>query len=138
MNLPKYVKTYPKFLTRFYPKGFTSIPIKIIFLNQSIYNDLKTASPNPQNIAILKHEEEHMRRLIGKNIVIYVLKYYLFPKFRLEEELAAYEKQFNYLKKYNLKYDLEKVAKNFSGLFYLRATSHENAKRLLVKTWSKA
>ncbi len=68
----------------------------------------------------------------------YLLKNTFYPKFRLSHELAAYKQEFVYLKAHNETIDLDKIARNFSGLKYYHATNYQNAKKLLEKTWEEA
>lgn len=136
MNLPAYIKPYPKLL-RYLPisdKGFTTLVFKTIYLNEPIYNDLKRKSPNPLSIAVLRHEEEHLK----KASFLYAIKFALIRDFRVKEELVAYKIMFNYLKKHGQTYDLDRVSRTFSGLRMLWAMSYEKAKELIAKTWEEA
>ena len=66
------------------------------------------------------------------------IKYLFFPKSRVEEELSAYKVQFSYLKKNKTEYDLERIARAFSGPIYLWAKSYKDAKEMIEKTWREA
>ena|ERR1035437_2329310 len=127
MKLPRYVKSLPKFFSRFSYKGYTLIFFKIIFLKREIFDNLQSNNPTIQNLSILKHEEVHLQRA-GK---LQALKY-LFPKIHLQEELIAYKEQFKFLKQNHEIYNLENVAKHLPGLDY------QVAKKLITKVWNEA
>lgn len=119
-------------------KAFTSAVFRRIYLPKETFEDLKSKSPNHQNTAVLIHEEIHLRRVRNTNLIIYIFKFLVSRKFRLEAELEAYKEQFKYLKRHGLKYDLEKVAKDLSGKKYFWLTSYENAKALINEAWRDA
>jgi hypothetical protein len=127
MKLPRYVKPLPKFLSRFWFKGFTVTFFKTIFLRREIFDDLQSNNPTIQNLSVLKHEEAHLKR-VGK---LQALKF-LFPKLRLQEELIAYREQFRFLKQNHETYNLDNVAKHLPGVDY------ESAKKLISKLWQES
>ena len=139
MILPPYVKPYPSFFKHlhiFSEKGFNFR--KTIFLNKKIYEDLKKDKPSDVNIAILMHEEIHLKRIKNKGVNSWGFKYLFSPKFRLNEELLAYEVMFRFLKSKGLSYDLERVARAMSGHRYLWVKSYGEAKKLLEDLWKSA
>jgi hypothetical protein len=109
-----------------------------IYLPKETFEDLCSENPSLQNIGILKHEETHLKSCKEMNLLQYLLKYLTNKNFRLQEELKAYKEQFKYLKKHDLKYDLENVARKLSGKQYFWLTSYEKAKLLLDQAWSEA
>lgn len=136
MNLPGYIKPYPK-IFKYFPisdKGFTTLIFKTIYLNKSIYDDLRQKNPKPLSIAVLKHEENHLKNAS----LFYAIKFALIRDFRVKEELAAYKVMFKHLKKYDQTYDLERVSRTFSGLRMLWAMSYDEAKELVTKAWKEA
>ena len=124
----------PEILTKIYPKGFTAFLTGNIYLKRSIFEDLQKKKPNPKNVSILLHEKEHRKRSGLSN----ALKYQIYPKFRLNEELIAYRAQFKYLKKKGSSYDLDLVAKKLSGPIYFYSTNYKKAKKILKKVWQEA
>mgnify|MGYP001583543503 CR=1 FL=1 len=104
-----------------------------VYLPEHIFNDLKSNNPNPYNVALLLHEQEHVKRQKEQGIVIWLLKYIFIPKFRFEEELKADISKIDFLKSKNLEFDVEKRAKQLSGWIYLWPVSYKEAKEKLNK-----
>lgn len=104
-----------------------------VYLPQSIYDDLKSNTPNPYNVALLLHEQEHIKRQKEQGIANWLLKYIFSPKFRFNEELLADIPKIKYLKSKNLEFDLEKRAKQLSSWIYLWPVSYEEARKRLIK-----
>ena len=114
-------------------KGVTKYPY--IYFHKVIYDDLISTNPNPINIAMVLHEFEHIKRMdqIGKSK--FKLKYLFSGQFRLQEEIEADKPRFKYLKKLNIKPDLDNRAKILSGAVYFWMISYKKALELLQKTW---
>lgn len=104
-----------------------------VYLPEHIFNDLKSNNPNPYNVALLLHEQEHVKRQKEYGIVFWLLKYIFIPKFRFEEELQADIPKIKYLKSKRLEFDLEKRAKQLSGWIYIWPVSYKDAKEKLDK-----
>lgn len=138
MKLPNYVKSYSWIMHDKNAKGFTSFITRKIYLREEIFEDLKKANPNHQNIAILMHEEVHFNNSKDVNLIKYLLKFLVSRKFRLNGELEAYKEQFKYLKNHNLNYDLDYLAKAMSSKRFLRVGSYEELKTIMNKTWKDA
>lgn len=102
-----------------------------VYLPQSIYNNLKSNIPNPYNVALLLHEQEHVRRQKEQGTVNWLLKYIFSAKFRFNEELLADIPKIKYLKSKNLEFDLEKRAKQLSSWIYLWQVNYKEAKAKL-------
>ncbi len=104
-----------------------------VYLPEHIFNDLKLDNPNPYDVALLLHEQEHIKRQKEQGVIIWLLKYIFISKFRFEEELKADIPKTKYLKLKNLKFDVEKRAKQLSGWIYLWPVSYKEAKEKLNK-----
>lgn len=104
-----------------------------VYLPEHIFNDLKSKTPNPYNVALLLHEQEHIKRQKVQGIVFWLLKYIFIPKFRFKEELQADIPKIKYLKSKRLEFDLEKRAKQLSGWIYLWPVSYKYASEKLDK-----
>ncbi len=133
MKLPPNIKPYPffwkkiKFLNRI--GGDAIYPF--IFLRNDIFNDLKSSSPNPLSIALLEHELLHLKRQKEQGPLVFSLKYIFSSRYRIKEELLAYKRQAEILKKYNKEFDKKVIAKNLSSWMYLWAISYNEALKLL-------
>lgn len=139
MNLPHYVKPYPRFMNRlgiFSDKGFNFG--MTIYLNKEIYQDLKNDNPKNVSLAVLKHEEIHIKRVKKVGTIKFGFKYLFFPKFRLNEELLAYKEMFKFLKQKGEIYNLDRVAKSMSGHRYIWVLPYNKAKAVLEKLWQEA
>ncbi len=137
MRLPSNVKPYPPFIKYFVSldKGFNFG--KTIYLNKAIYEDLLKDKPNNLSIAVLKHEEIHVESVKEKGVLKFGIKYIFSPKFRLHEELIAYEEMFKFLKQKDETYNLDRVAKALSSHRYLWVLSYPQAKDILQKLWKE-
>lgn len=136
MNLPGYIKPYPKFF-KYLPisdKGFNTLMTKTIYISKDIYADLKNKNPKPLSIAVLKHQEVHATNASLFKTVRFILS----KKFRLQEEVLAFTVMFKHLKQHHQTFDLDYVARDFSKHRYLWMTSYEDGKRLLAKIWEEA
>lgn len=104
-----------------------------VYLPQRIYEDLKSDNPNLYNLALLFHEQEHVKRQKEQGIINWILKYVFSPKFRFNEEIIADIPKIKYLKSKKLEFDIEKRAKQLSSWIYLWSTSYKEAKEKLDK-----
>lgn len=102
-----------------------------VYLPKNVYYDLKSDTPNPFNIALLLHEQEHIKRQKEKGVANWLLKYIFSPKFRFEEEILADISKIKYLKSNKLKFDIDKRAKQLSSWIYLWSVSYKEAKEKL-------
>lgn len=109
-----------------------------IYLPKRIYKNLQTDNPKSEWVAILIHEEEHIKRQKQIGIIKFGLKYLFFPKFRFNEEIEAMKPQMKYLKSKGSTFNTSKAAKFLSGYLYLWPVSYDYAKKILDKTWSAA
>ncbi len=135
MGQPVKIRPYPKFF-KYLPisdTGFTTLVFKTIYLNESIYEDIKKPNPTPLSVAVLKHQEVHAKDAS----LIKVLRFLLFKDFRIKEEQEAFGAMFKHLKQHNQTFDLNRVARNFSGLRYLWMTSYEKGLELITKVWKE-
>jgi len=108
-----------------------------IWVPKHIYYDLKSKNPDPKNVAILIHEQTHIKRQRKTGWLAWGLKYCLSRKFRFEEELAAIKESMKYLKKNKLDFETEKSAKHLSSFLYLWCIDFNEAKRRLDKAWKE-
>lgn len=139
MKLPNNVKPFPRFkspLNRA-ENGFVSYSGKTIYLSSQIYNNLLSKNPKPFSVSVLKHEEEHVRQIKRIGAIKLILKNTFSFSSRLQFELEAYKNGFEYLKKHHETIDLDRIARNLSGLKYYYATNYKNAKKLLDKAWEE-
>lgn len=129
MTLPSNVKSsfFYNVCIALYPK---------IYLPINVYNDLKSENPNPYNLAILIHEQTHIKRYEEVGVVKWVIKYVLDPKFRIDEELIAHGEGMRFIKSKNLIWNFEKTAKNLSSWLYLWPISYKEALARLKKIWN--
>ena len=130
------IKPYPGFF-RYLPisdSGFNAIFNKTIYLSKELYIDIQTTNPKPLSVAVLKHQIVHANNAC----LLKFLKYIASKKFRLIEEGEAFTAMFKHLKVNNKTFDLEKVAKNFSGIRYLWMTTYTDGLRIVNNFWEKA
>jgi hypothetical protein len=105
-----------------------------IYLPKKIHDNLNSKNPDPKNLAILIHEQTHIKRQKEMGLLKWGIKYIFLPKFRFEEEILAIKAQMRYLKKRKIKFDIEKSAKYLSSWLYLRPVSYKIAKKELKRT----
>ena len=120
---PKYLK----FLGLIYNSAQVIYPY--IIIPQHLKKKLDNS--DPQSLAILEHEKVHFQRMKESGVLKWYLKYFFNKSFRLNEEVIAYKKQFEILKKYNIDFNLNQYAKILSSWTYLKMTDEKEAKRLL-------
>ena len=118
---------YLKFLGIIYNSAQVIYPY--ILIPESLNTKLKELDPN--SIGILEHEKVHLKRIEEIGICKWYLRYIFDRKFRLNEEIIAYKKQSEVLKKYNIDFDIDKYAKILSSQTYLKMVSEKKAKELL-------
>ncbi len=119
--------------------GFTAHAIyPNIYLPREVYENLYSNNPKPKWIAVLKHEQEHIKREKEMGAIVFGLRYLFSPKFRFQEELVAIKAQMKYLKSVGEKFDINKAANFVSGWLYLWPVTTELAKRVLDEAWREA
>lgn len=82
-------------------------------------------------IALIEHELIHLKRIKEIGIFKWYIKYVISSKFRLREELLAYKKQIQILRKNCQVVDIDRFAKSLSSFTYLNMVSNDKAKSLL-------
>jgi hypothetical protein len=146
LNLKKLMKLLKNIKIKKFP--FTKLPIissynaytiyPNIYISKNTYDNLQTKSPNPKNVAVLIHEQTHIKRQKETGWFLWGLKYCFLKKFRFNEELVAIKESMKYLKIKNIKWDTEKSAKYLSSYLYLWCTDYKNAKEKLDKIYKEA
>jgi hypothetical protein len=86
---------------------------------------------DPESLSILEHEKSHLKRMKEYGVFKWYLGYLFNKDFRLNEELYAYKRQFGFLKKYNIAFDIDKYSKILSSVIYLKMIDENKAKELL-------
>lgn len=109
-----------------------------IYVGRQLYANIHSVEPNPYYLGLIIHEQEHMKRIKARGPVKWYVRYIFRSDFRLSEELAAYAKQFAYLKNLGLTYDLDHCAHNLSSFIYMWSTSENDALLRLQSLWEKA
>lgn len=100
-----------------------------IIIPKSLHNKLEKS--DPESISIFEHERFHLKRMTELGICKWYLGYIFSSKFRLNEEVLAYKRQFEILKEYNIPFDIDKYSKILSSWTYLEMIDEDKAKELL-------
>jgi hypothetical protein len=108
-----------------------------VYVGRELYRNVRSANPDPRYIALIIHEQVHIKRIKAYGPAKWYWQYFLRPGFRLEEELLAYGRQFEHLKIAGLTYDLELCAQRLSGFIYLWSTSRGHALARLRALWQE-
>lgn len=108
-----------------------------IYLPKKVYESLLSDNPKLKWIAVLIHEQEHIKREKEIGVIMFGLKYLFSPKFRFSEELIAIKAQMKYLKSVGKKFDTNKAAKYLSGWLYFWPVTYKYAKQLLDGAWKE-
>lgn len=137
MRLPKNVLCIPKWVEKIPLLNMIggSAVYPYIFLKREYYEDLASENPKPKTIAVLTHEQTHIRRAKAKGALLWMLLYALIPSFRVDEELAADREAMKYWKSQKLEYDFDRRAHFLSGPIYFWPISFEEAKKRLIRIW---
>jgi hypothetical protein len=121
----------PNFL-RFFGVIYHSVQAIYPFIIAPKYVTEKASTRDPNYLSIFEHEVVHLRRAKELGVLRWYLSYLLSPKFRLNEEVVAYKKKFEVLKKYGRKFDIDSHARALSGWVYGKMIGYEDAKKLLT------
>ncbi len=135
MKLPGNVHRMPHFLGKYY-RG--QAVVNQIFLREDIYDDLQKDNPIPENVGILLHEQEHIKRIKMHGWLKFGLMYLFSGRFRFEEELAANKPRMKYLKSVGAEYDIDHSAKALSDPFYLWCVKEDVARERLRDMWNQS
>jgi hypothetical protein len=106
-----------------------------VYVPKTIYADLHSNNPSPYSLALVIHEQEHIKRMKNEGVLRFYAKYLFSGKFRFEEELAATKPQFAFIKSKGLIFDLERKARFLSGWLYLWPLKYEEALKRLNTIW---
>lgn len=109
-----------------------------IWLSRAAYDNLISDMPDPYQVALLLHEQEHVKRIGEAGAINWMVKYALSPSFRFYEELKAMRPQFSYLKAEGLSLDLDKRARVLSGWLYFWPVSFSAAKQRVEELWNES
>lgn len=104
-----------------------------IFVPKKVFVNLNSVEPDLKYIALIEHEKVHLEQQ-QNGVLIYLIKYILFPQFRYKQELVAYRTQIKYLKAHKIPVDIDKFAKILSSWIYLKCVSFKQAKQDLAST----
>lgn len=108
-----------------------------IYLREDLFNKFRFNNPDCETLSVLEHEVVHIKRGKEKGIFKTSLLYWLSPRMRIEEEIAAIREEMKVLKSTKQDFDFNKRAKNLSGIPYLWAISYKDAYRKLTKLWQE-
>ncbi|MEK7100305.1 MAG: hypothetical protein AAB872_00675 [Patescibacteria group bacterium] len=106
-----------------------------IYLPKFVYENLQLDNPDVWHIALLIHENEHLKRQKRVGILKWGLKYIFIPRFRYEEEIAADIPRFKYLKENGGDSYIERRAKHLSGWNYFWPATYAEVKARLENIW---
>lgn len=106
-----------------------------VYLSRAVYKSIYSETPDPYKESTVLHEEEHIRRIKKLGPAKWYWLYFTSNDFRINEELAATEPQFAFLKRRGLAFNFERKAKVMSGHLYFWAISREDVYRRLTKMW---
>ncbi len=106
-----------------------------IWVPHWVYEDLQTAHPTPWSIAIVLHEQEHLKEYKKHGPNKHFLLYVFSRTFRLQAELIACKPQMAYLKSKGIEFHFDVKARALSGWLYVWCTDYENANTLLRECW---
>lgn len=106
-----------------------------VYLPKEVYKNLKSDHPKQKWVALLKHEQEHLKREKEISPIVFGLKYLFLSSFRFQEEMIAIKAQMKYLKSVGENFDTNKSARFLSSWLYLWPVSYVRAKQSLDKLW---
>lgn len=109
-----------------------------VYVGRELYANLVSDEPDQSNVALVLHEQEHIKRIKEAGAFKWYGRYVFSRTFRLEEELEATKSQFVHLKSYGIQADLEHRAKVLSSGLYLWPTNYEHAYMRLAVIWESA
>lgn len=107
-----------------------------IYLPKFVYENLKSKKPEVWHVALLIHEQEHIKRQKKYGVLKWELKYIFFSKFRYEEEIAADIPKLKYIKENGGDPYTEKRARQLSGWLYFWTVSYPEVKARLENIWN--
>jgi hypothetical protein len=138
-SLPSNIKRKPWLIDQlpWVGRGTSTALYPNVWLSAQTYDDLVGAYPDPYNVALLLHEQEHITRMKQMRPIRWVLRYMTSNRFRFEEELAALHPQFAYIKHEGLDFNMEHRARVLSGWLYFWPVGNEEALRRLNQLWDK-
>lgn len=109
-----------------------------IYLTDDLFAELIMDHPPEWANALLKHEQTHLARQKEMGKILWLFKYLTSGKFRFHEELEAVRVEFNFMKEKGWLYNLDGLAKTYSGKTYFHPVSYGYAEKALAKAWEEA
>ena len=106
-----------------------------IYVRKDILNNLNSKNPSPFWISLMEHEIMHIKRQKELGKWKFWIRYKLFPKFRIREELIADSARFKYIKKHKVPYSIEDRAKMLSSWKYFGMISYKDVKNELERRY---
>lgn len=107
-----------------------------VYVPKFVYENLLSKKQNPYHIALILHEEEHIKRQKEYGVGRWYLKYLSSGRFRFEEEITADVPKMKFLKSKKLDPFLDKRAKMLSSWLYFWPVPYKKARRDLEKIWN--
>lgn len=108
-----------------------------IYLRKDLFDKFSSGNPDVDTLSVLEHEKKHVERGREIGVLRMAILYLLLPNIRIDEELVAIREEMKVFKNHKQSFDLNKKAKDLSGMPYLWATSYEDAYQRLTKLWEK-
>ena len=109
-----------------------------VYVGKTLYENLTSHEPDQAGIALVLHEQEHLKRIGEMGVFKWYGRYFFSHTFRLDEEIEATKPQFSHLKQNCKSVDLDHRAKILSGPVYLWSTNYQHAYALLSAIWNSA
>lgn len=139
MNLADNIKCKDgiwKLMPWIFREGTNSAIYPNIYLAPIVWDGVTGTLINHRMMAIVKHEEEHIKRQRRYGWRKWGIMYLFSSRFRLEEELVAIRSQMKYLKKHKLDFDIDRSASHLSSYLYFWCVSKKEARDRLQKVWN--
>jgi hypothetical protein len=109
-----------------------------VWLPRKVFEDLQSDNPDPFSVALVLHEQEHIKRMKGYGVVNWCWHYLTSRKFRFDEEIKATEPQFAHIKAAGLTFNIARKAKVLSGWLYFWPLRYDVTLERLNTLWESA
>lgn len=138
-RIPRYIRPMPQFLESIPHLRVEGVTVfSYILLRRADYQGLKDGNPSVRTRSIMAHEEVHRGRVKKLGVLAHSRSYYGSRRYRLEEELAAYQAMMSVVKSNGVIFkpsDLTRIAQALSGPLYLWAAPSFNS--AMDRLWNK-